>query len=126
MGLSAAVFTAIYSYKLLHAVFFSQARGNFTSIEKSHESGPIVTGVLITLSIFSIIFGFWFKDFFIGYGNTSWINCLTSAFMGSSYFDTEIVPYFTKIFPLILTLLGIYLAQSIFFFLEKTYFYQKY
>ena len=69
MGLVAAVLTAMYSYKLLHFVFFSQVRANFSSFEKSHESGPIIIGVLIILSVFSIIFGFCFKDFFIGYGN---------------------------------------------------------
>jgi len=70
-AVSASMFTAAYSVRLVYLVFFGEARGRKQDYETAHESSGICfTLPLIVLSYFSIFLGYLTKDFFIGLGST--------------------------------------------------------
>jgi NADH-ubiquinone oxidoreductase chain 5 len=102
-----AMFTTLYSAKVLYLTFLSNPNGPLSSYKHAHEGDMFLETPLIILAVFSIFFGFLTKDIFIGLG--------TSFFSDNSLFihpnheimlDTEFaVPTFFKLLPFILTIL---------------------
>ena len=71
LAVASAIFTMTYSIRLLYLTFLSPANGSKINYELSHE-GPLTMGIpLIILAFFSIVFGYFFKDFFVGLGSSS-------------------------------------------------------
>src|SRR6201996_3050868 len=72
-----AMFTTLYSVKVLHLTFLTTPNGNikyygydkFTS-KIAHEGNIYMTLPLVVLAIFSIYFGFLSKDIYIGLGSS--------------------------------------------------------
>lgn len=64
-----AVFTTLYSVKVLYLTFLSPALGPQVSYTKAHEGDLYMMLPLIILAIFSIFFGFITKDIFLGLGS---------------------------------------------------------
>jgi NADH-ubiquinone oxidoreductase chain 5 len=63
-----AVFTTLYSVKVLYLTFLSPALGPKTSYTKAHEGDLFMMLPLILLAVFSIFFGYITKDIFLGLG----------------------------------------------------------
>lgn len=114
MGLFAAIFTSFYSFKLLYLGFIQKPKINEKIFEKSSESFSFISLTLFILGVFSIFFGFFSQDFFIGYGLPLWSLSGSSLNSNSEYFDSEILPFFLKVLPLLLSLLGIYFSNLVF------------
>lgn len=100
-----AMFTTLYSVKVLYLTFLSNPNGPLVNYKHAHEGDIYMSTPLIILAIFSIFFGYITKDIFIGLGSNFFAD--NSLFIHPSHeilLDTEFaVPVFFKILPLILT-----------------------
>ena len=101
-----AMFTTLYSVKVLYLTFLTNPNGPLTNYKNAHESDIFMSVPLIVLAIFSIFFGYVTKDIFIGLGSNFFID--NGLFIHPSHeimLDTEFaVPTLFKILPLIMTL----------------------
>jgi len=64
-----AIFTTLYSVKVLYLTFLSSPNGSITYYKHAHENDIFISLPLVILAIFSIIFGFITKEIFIGLGS---------------------------------------------------------
>ena len=64
-----AIFTTLYSVKVLYLTFLSNPNGSITYYKYVHENDIFISLPLVILAIFSIIFGFITKEIFIGLGS---------------------------------------------------------
>lgn len=102
-----AMFTTLYSVKVLYLTFLTNPNGPIVNYKHAHEGDIFMSMPLIILAIFSIFFGYITKDIFIGLGSNFFAD--NSIFIHPSHeimIDTEFaVPVIFKILPLILTVL---------------------
>ena len=101
-----AMFTTLYSAKVLYLTFLTNPNGPLNNYKHAHEGDLFLNIPLIILAVFSIFFGFLTKDIFIGLG--------TGFFSDNSLFihpnheillDTEFaVPVLFKLLPLFFTI----------------------
>lgn len=101
-----AMFTTLYSIKVLYLTFLTSPNGPITNYKHAHESDIYMSLPLIILAIFSIFFGYITKDIFIGLGSNFFSdNSLFIHPVHEIALDTEFaVPTFFKILPLLFTL----------------------
>jgi len=101
-----AMFTTLYSVKVLYLTFLTNPNGPLVNYKHAHEGDIFMSMPLIILAIFSIFFGYVTKDMFIGLGSNFFVD--NSLFIHPSHeimLDTEFaVPTIFKILPLIFTL----------------------
>ena len=101
-----AMFTTLYSVKVLYLTFLTNPNGPLVNYKNAHEGDIFMSLPLIILAIFSIFFGYITKDMFIGIGSNFFID--NSIFIHPSHeimLNTEFaVPVIFKILPLIFTL----------------------
>jgi NADH-ubiquinone oxidoreductase chain 5 len=100
-----AVFTTLYSVKVLYLTFLANPNGSMQYYKHAHEGDIFLSLPLVILAIFSIFFGYITKDVFIGLGSSFFAD--NSIFIHPVHeimLDTEFaVPVFFKLLPLILT-----------------------
>lgn len=101
LGVISAFITAFYSFRLLNSTFFNNIQSNFKFFSQSHEGKWNLRLPLIILIVFSIISGYIFQ-FFI----------LKDEF-------PIIVTNLSKFSPLIVSLLGSFLALILGFFIMR-------
>lgn len=101
-----AMFTTLYSVKVLYLTFLTNPNGPLINYKHAHEGDIFMSIPLIILAVFSIFFGYITKDIFIGLGCNFFSD--NSLFVHPSHeimLDTEFaVPTIFKILPLIFTL----------------------
>ena len=101
-----AMFTTLYSVKVLFLTFFTNPNGPVVSYKHAHEGDIFMSLPLIILAIFSIFFGYITKDIFIGLGSDFFAD--NSLFIHPTHeimLDTEFaVPTLFKLLPLIFTI----------------------
>src|SRR6195952_176579 len=104
-----AMFTTLYSVKVLYLTFMTNPNGPLINYKKSHAAheGDIFMSLpLIILAIFSIFFGYITKDIFIGLGSGFFAD--NSLFIHPTHeimLDTEFaVPTLFKLLPFIFTI----------------------
>jgi NADH-ubiquinone oxidoreductase chain 5 len=101
-----AMFTTLYSVKVLYLTFLSNPNGPVNSYNKAHESNLFMSIPLIILAVFSIFFGFICKDMFIGIGTGFFAD--NGIFIHPTHeiiIETEFgVPILYKLLPLFLTI----------------------
>ena len=101
-----AMFTTLYSVKVLYLTFLTNPNGPLIYYKQAHESDIYMSLPLIILAIFSIFFGYITKDIFIGLGSNFFAD--NGLFIHPSHeimLDTEFaVPTIFKLLPLILTI----------------------
>lgn len=116
-----AIFTTLYSVKVLYLTFLTNPNGPLISYKQAHEGDIFMSLPLIILAIFSIFFGYITKDIFIGLGSGFFTD--NSLFIHTSHeimLDTEFaVPTIFKLLPLIFTILLSILSIIISEFLPK-------
>jgi NADH-ubiquinone oxidoreductase chain 5 len=101
-----AMFTTLYSAKVLYLTFLTNPQGPLVNYKNAHEGDMFLTLPLVILAIFSIFFGYLTKDIFIGLG--------TDFFSDNSLFihpiheimlDTEFaLPTLFKLLPFVFTI----------------------
>src|SRR6202451_2180883 len=101
VAIIAAIFTTLYSIKILYLSFFSNPNGLLIDYNKIHESNFFMSIPLIILSIFSIIFGYFAKEIHIGLGSDFFSdNSIYIHPINENMIDTEnIIPIFIKMLP---------------------------
>jgi len=107
-----AIFTTIYSIKVLYLTFLSNPNGPLVSYKNAHEGNLFLSLPLIILAIFSIFFGYVAKDIYVGLGSSFFID--NSIFIHPSHeitIETEFaVPTIMKLLPFIYTIVFTILA----------------
>jgi NADH-ubiquinone oxidoreductase chain 5 len=102
-----AMFTTLYSVKVLYLTFLNNPNGPLINYKQAHEGDIFMSLPLIILAVFSIFFGFITKDMFIGLGSGFFSD--NALFIHPSHeilLDTEFgVPTLFKLLPLIFTVL---------------------
>lgn len=111
----AAIFTTLYSVKVLYLTFLTSPNGSIIDYKKAHEGDIFMSLPLIVLAVFSIFFGYITKDMFIGLGTDFFTdNGLFIHPNNETVIETEFaVPIIFKILPLICTILFTFLALII-------------
>jgi len=101
-----AIFTTLYSIKVLYLTFLTNPNGPIQYYKYAHEGNLFLSLPLIILAIFSIFFGFIAKDIFLGLGSKFFID--NSIFIHPIHeivIDTEFaIPTLFKLLPLIFTI----------------------
>jgi len=102
-----AMFTTLYSVKVLFLTFLTNPNGPLISYKHAHEGDIYMSLPLIILAVFSIFFGYITKDIFIGLGSDFFVdNSLFIHPIHEIMIDTEFaVPVLYKLLPLIFTIL---------------------
>ena len=102
----AAMFTSLYSAKVLYLTFITSPNGSIADYNNAHEGDLFMCLPLIMLAIFSIFFGYLSKDIFIGIGSSYFSD--NSLFIHPSHeimLNAEFaVPKLFKLLPLVLTI----------------------
>jgi NADH-ubiquinone oxidoreductase chain 5 len=101
-----AMFTTLYSVKVLYLTFLTNPNGPMINYKHAHEGDIFISLPLIILAVFSIFFGYITKDIFIGLGTGFFSdNSLFIHPMHEILLDTEFaVPTIFKLLPLIFTI----------------------
>jgi len=101
-----AMFTTLYSAKVLYLTFLTNPNGPLVNYKHAHEGDLFLNTPLIILAIFSIFFGFITKDIFIGLGTGFFSdNSLFIHPMHEILLDTEFaVPVLFKLLPFFFTI----------------------
>lgn len=106
ISIIAAMFTTLYSIKIIYLTFLAYPNGPLVNYKRAHEGDMFMSIPLIILAIFSIFFGFITKDIFIGLGSNFFND--NSLFVHPRHeimLETEFaVPMLFKILPLIFTI----------------------
>jgi len=101
-----AIFTTLYSVKVLYLTFLANPNGSMAYYRGAHEGDIFLSLPLVVLAIFSIFFGYVTKDIFIGLGSSFFID--NSIFIHPAHeilLDTEFaVPTIFKLLPLVFTI----------------------
>ena len=101
-----AMFTTLYSVKVLYLTFLTNPSGPVVNYKHAHEGDIFMSLPLIILAFFSIFFGYITKDIFIGLGSGFFAD--NALFIHPSHeilLDTEFaVPSFFKLLPLMFTI----------------------
>ena len=102
-----AIFTTLYSIKVLYLTFLSNPNGPLINYKQCHESDIFMSLPLIILALFSIFFGYVTKDIFIGLSSSFFSD--NSIFIhpcNESMLNTEFaVPTLFKLLPFLCTLI---------------------
>ena len=123
----AAMFTTLYSVKVLYLTFLTNPNGPISNYKDSftrhpaHEGDLFMNLPLIILAIFSIFFGYISKDIFIGLGSGFFVdNSIFIHPLREIMLNTEFaVPVLFKLLPLLFTLLFSMIAIIILEFIPK-------
>ena len=101
-----AMFTTLYSVKVLYLTFLTNPNGPLINYKQAHEGDIFMSLPLIILAIFSIFFGYITKDIFIGLASGFFVdNSLFIHPLHEIMLDTEFaVQTFFKLLPLVLTI----------------------
>jgi NADH-ubiquinone oxidoreductase chain 5 len=101
-----AIFTTLYSVKVLYLTFLANPNGPITYYKHAHEGNFFLSIPLVILALFSIFFGFITKDIFIGLGSSFFVdNSLFIHPIHEIMIDTEFaVPTLFKLLPFIFTI----------------------
>lgn len=106
LGTLAAFFTAFYSFRLIYLTFLTRTNAYKNVIENAHESNLKMAAPLMILAVFSIFIGFLSKDLMVGLGTDFWNNAIFVHPTRTNILDIEFIPFYIKILPTVLSLIG--------------------
>jgi len=123
-----AMFTTLYSIKVLYLTFLTNPNGPLVNYKQAHEGDVFMSLPLIILAIFSIFFGYITKDIFIGLGSGFFSD--NALFIHPSHeimLDTEFgTPVLFKLLPLVFTSLLTIVSLILFEYLPSLLIYFKF
>ena len=123
-----AMFTTLYSVKVLYLTFLTNPNGPLINYNKAHEGDIYMSIPLIILALFSIFFGYLTKDIFIGIASCFFSD--NSLFIHPSHeitLDTEFAVHsLFKLLPLALTISLIIVSLVLSEYLTSILIYFKY
>jgi len=113
-----AIFTTLYSVKVLYLTFIANPNGSLNYYKNAHEGNIFMSLPLVILAIFSIYFGFLTKDIYVGLGsgffnnNSIFIHPLHEILISAEFGLSAII----KLLPFILTVIATGFAIVLFEF----------
>lgn len=110
LSIISAVFTSIYSLRLIFLTFIIPSNGYKQIIRNAHDLSLVMGIPLIILGICTIFVGFICKDMFIGLGSNFWQFTFNLNFMNLYILESEFISVFIKLIPFIFTILVILLT----------------
>nr|YP_007374920.1 NADH dehydrogenase subunit 5 [Phlebia radiata]CCE89209.1 NADH dehydrogenase subunit 5 [Phlebia radiata] len=117
LGSITAGLTAFYSFRLISLVFLTVPNGSRTSYLNSHEANLQVIIPLFILGLFSIFFGYFSSDFFVGVGSDFFGNSVFIHPNNINLIEAEFsLDPIIKLLPTILSLTGASLAVYLYHF----------
>jgi len=112
IALIGAIFTSLYSLKILFLTFLANPNGPLNYYKNAHEGNFFMSLPLIILAIFSIYFGFLAKEIYIGLGTGFFNNSIFIHPLQEIALDTEFsIGGILKLIPLIFTIITIFLSM---------------
>ena len=122
-----AMFTTLYSAKVLYLTFLTNANGPLINYRRAHEGDAFMSLPLIILAVFSIFFGYITKDMFIGIASGFFSdNSLFTHPLHEIMLETEFaVPTLFKLLPFFLTVTLSAVSLILSEFLPKSLIYFK-
>jgi NADH-ubiquinone oxidoreductase chain 5 len=119
LGSFSAFFTSFYSFRIIYLVFFSKNNSYVFYLKHIHELPKSMGMPLLLLGFGSIFFGYFVKDFFIGFGSFYWQHSIYIKPQNHLHFDIEFIPLLIKNVPLFFTFSGFFLGWFWFFLFYK-------
>ena len=113
LGTLSALFTSYYSFRLLFLTFLAPTNAFKQSLKHVHDAPIIMAIPLIFLCFGSIFVGYMAKDMMIGLGTPFWNNALFQLPQNSLLLESEYIPQFIKLIPLVFSVLGASIAYQI-------------
>ena len=122
-----AVFTTLYSFKVLYLTFITNPNGPLVNYKNAHEGDIFMSLPLMVLALFSVFFGYICKDMFIGLGTNLFTD--NSLFIHPTHenvLNTEFgVKTTFKLLPFVFTLVFSALSLTFMEFIPKYLIYFK-
>jgi NADH-ubiquinone oxidoreductase chain 5 len=119
IALIGAIFTSLYSLKILYLTFLTNPNGPLNFSKNAHEGNIFMSIPLVILAIFSIYFGYLAKEIYIGLGTPFFNNSIFIHPLHEITIDTEFsISGLLKLTPLIITMITIFLS----IFIHEFYF----
>lgn len=120
LGSITAGLTAFYSFRLICLVFLTVPNGPKNSYINSHEANLSVVLPLLILALFSIFFGYFASEFFVGLGSDFFANSIFIHPNNISIVEAEFsLPLIIKLLPALLSLFGAVLAIVLYNFFPR-------
>ncbi len=117
LGISAALMTAFYSWRLLILTFHGPTRADKGVFEHAHESPMVMLVPLIVLALGAVFSGMIFAGSFVGeHREAFWGNAIEVLFHRDSLEAAHHVQGWVGILPIIVGLIGIALAYALYMF----------
>lgn len=110
LGIICVFFTAYYSFKLLFCTFLVNNSNFKRNMERAHDAPPLMAVPLLILALGSLFVGYMGREMMIGCASDFWGNALFTAPSHLVQLESEYIPQFQKMSPLIFTLAGAFLA----------------
>jgi proton-translocating NADH-quinone oxidoreductase chain L len=113
LGSLSVFFTSYYSFRLVFLGILGAPNMYKESIPHIHDAPFLLGAPLVPLALGSIFIGYLFRDLVIGMGTPFWGNALLSLPEHSLLVESEYIPQEVKYLPLILTILGGFIAYLV-------------
>jgi NADH-ubiquinone oxidoreductase chain 5 len=121
LSVLAALFTALYSTRMLYLTFYNRPNGGKDRYLSVHESPVIMAIPLVILAILSIFFGYFGQDAFVGAGSNFYGNALFQHPNHVLLVDTHFsVPLLYNLLPVVLPSIGSVLLLALYTFYPRS------
>jgi len=115
LGVTAAMLTAFYSWRLIFLTFFGKMRAPEKTFEAAHESPPVMLIPLIILAIGALGAGATFYEYFVGHDREAFWNGALFTLGADIIEEAHHVPLLVKKLPLAMGAIG--LVTAVLFYL---------
>jgi NADH-ubiquinone oxidoreductase chain 5 len=123
LAIVSALLTAVYSFRLLEQVFWSDYSGYKQVIVSHVKPTYLEIWVLAVLGVLSILSGYLFRDIFTGFGSDYFNNFVMLLPNGHVAIESEFLPAEIKVLPLLFTALAFEIESK---FFECKWFYNEF
>lgn len=120
IGSVVAGITAFYSFKLIYFTFIADPKYSLKKLLGLHAYDFYNFVALLPLILGSVFSGFLLKDLFLGYGSTFWNSSYFYSDFGLFYNNIVAISFFYKMFPFLLSMVGLFSVYSIYLFFPST------
>ena len=113
LGVSSALLTSYYSFRLLFLTFVGPVNSLKGSLRYIHDAPFLIGLPLLLLAFGSIFVGYLAKDMMVGMGTQFWGNALFVQPNQGLLLESEYIPQPVKFIPIIFSLLGFFFALNL-------------
>jgi proton-translocating NADH-quinone oxidoreductase chain L len=132
LGVLSALLTAFYSFRLIYLAFIRQAGSHKSFVANLHEPSFFMLFPMVFLSVFSVLFGYASKDFFVGMGSPFFFDSIYNSFFQNQLVEYEYLSVSVKNTPVICSIFGAFAGLFLYscfshiasyFFLSRKWFF---